>query len=707
VYFTLSLFCTYYPITKTLKRAVYYHIIYKGNMNKKISVLASLFVLFIGLLSNISYAAASGFEVSIDRTIVNGNVVSESKSNLMDDANAFSVIVEFTAVEALEDAHVEAVLRGRQSSDVVSDATGNFDLAEGQNSIVVLALVLTDGLKREDEFDLTIKIIDVRGNSEQKTYGIKTRQTTSRRALDVSIDRVRVNDRIVASSRTNFIEESNDFDVLVEFTALEDLEDAHVEAVLKDLKSGNVVADASPNFELSGDTSSSELLRLELLDRLKDSSSFELTVRIMNAEGESVQKVYGIAMREGIVSGNGGGGRALDISIDSIEVESKVVAENENNFVIIGDGKNDIDLRVRLTALESIEDAHIDAVLAFENGDVVADATATFDIAEGENVVKKLELPLIGRFEQNQFKLKLKVVDAEGDSEEKVYGLKISQKKFPFVISSIALSPENSVEAGKNLIAKLSFKNSGVVPLNGISAKVSIPELGISSARFIDQIKNSGLAEVREDFMLKIQDNAPTGTYTVRAEIVSQFGGESEVKEIPIFVLGASEQARQVVNDKLVINVPTLRQDIKNDGSEVIYPIIFTNEGKDANAYTLLLDGANWANLRLSGPNTFVLNPRESETISIFASSKGSAAGEQIFLVAVQSNGKVLKQLALKGNVVAVKGLLAAKLKNLLEITLIVLVVLLVAVGLFFGVRRLVQGSESASEELEETQTYY
>ena len=210
MYFTLSLFCTYYPITKTLKRAVYYHIIYKGNMNKKISVLASLFVLFIGLLSNISYAAASGFEVSIDRTIVNGNVVSESKSNLMDDANAFSVIVEFTAVEALEDAHVEAVLRGRQSSDVVSDATGNFDLAEGQNSIVVLALVLTDGLKREDEFDLTIKIIDVRGNSEQKTYGIKTRQTTSRGALDVSIDRVRVNDRIVASSRTNFIEESND-----------------------------------------------------------------------------------------------------------------------------------------------------------------------------------------------------------------------------------------------------------------------------------------------------------------------------------------------------------------------------------------------------------------------------------------------------------------------------------------------------------------
>src|SRR3989338_7008482 len=623
----------------------------------------------------------------------------------MDDSNAFSVIVEFTAVEALEDAHVEAVLRGRQSSDVVSDATGNFDLAEGQNSIVVLALVLTDGLKREDEFDLTIKIIDVRGNSEQKTYGIKTRQTTSRGALDVSIDRVRVNDRIVASSRTNFIEESNDFDVLVEFTALEDLEDAHVEAVLKDLKSGNVVADASPNFELSGDTSSSELLRLELLDRLKDSSSFELTVRIVDAEGESVQKVYGITMREGIVSGNGGAGRALDISIDSIEVESKVVAENENNFVVIGESAKELDLRVRLTSLEDIQDAHVDAILTFENGDVVADATAAFDISEDENAAKKLELPLIGSFGQNSFKLKVRVIDAEGDSEEKVYGLKISKKRFPFVISSISLSPESNAEAGKNLIAKVRFRNSGVVPLDGVNVKVSIPELGVSASKFADSIEGFD-TEASEEFVLKILDNTPTGTYTLRSEVTSQFGSESEVKEIPVFILGKGDQEKQIVNDKLLINVPVLKQSMKNDGTEAIYPIMLTNNGPDANSYTLLLDSGDWAGFRLSDSNTFVLEPKESKTINVYASATAASKGEHIFVATIKSNDKVLKQIPLKANVVAGKGLLAANLKNILGMLLISFVVLLAAVGLFFGVKRLAQGSNE-EEMQEEMQDYY
>ena len=310
-------------------------------------------------------------------------------------------------------------------------------------------------------------------------------------------------------------------------------------------------------------------------------------------------------------------------------------------------------------------------------------------------------MPLIGRFEQNSFKLKVKVVDAEGDSEEKTYGMKISQKKFPFVISSIVLSPESNAEAGKNIVARLSFKNSGVVPLDGITAKVSIPELGVSSTKFVEQIKASRLSEVREDFILKILDDVPTGTYTVRSEIASQFGSESELKEIPVFVLGKDAQAEQIVNDRLVINVPILKQDV-SDASEVVYPLILTNQGPDANAYTLLLDGADWANLRLAESNVFVVKPRESRTVNIFASSKGNTEGEQIFLVTIKSNDEVLSQIPLKGDVVATKSLLAAKLKSVLELALILFVVFLAAMALFYGVRRRLQGDKGISEEIPE-----
>ena len=670
-------------------------------MNKK--KFALTFLLVFGVLFS-SYAYA--LDVSIDRVRINGNVVAESRTNLIADADIFIADVDFTTVAALQGGHVEAILRGKQSGNVVSNSTNTFDLARNVTSTRTLTLVLINRLKKETEFDLIIRVVDVSGGVEQKTYGIRTKEIKPGRALDISIDRVKVNGKVVAPSRTNFIKETNSFDVLVEFTALEELEDAHVEAILKDLGSGTVIADASPNFNLGEDLSSSKLLRLDLIDKLKQSTSFELTIKIIDADGNSIQQVYGLRMQDGAVSG----GRVLDISIDRVEVENKVVAENENNFVTIGEGAKELDLRVRLTSLENVEDAHIDAILTFENGIVVADATTTFDISNGENIIKELELPLVSRFKQNNFKLRVKVVDAEGNSEEKLYGLIISQKKFPFVISSISLSPEGNLEAGKNLVARLSFRDIGVVPLDGINAKVSIPELGISSTKFVDKIKNNALSEIREEFILKILDNVQTGTYTLKSEITSQFGGESEIKELPIFILGKDEQVRQIVNDKLIINIPITKQAIKNDGSEIIYPLILTNEGPDANAYTLLLDGANWANLRLSESNAFVIKPKESKTMNIFASTKADAIGEQIFLVTIKSNDKVLKEISFKGNVVsavAAKGLL----KSILKVILIGLVVLLAAIGLFFGAKEYIQGNgKDMSEEIPdeaEGEVYY
>jgi len=674
-------------------------------MNKNIFATAFLLV-FVAFFSTLAYAGSSSstlssaFDVSIDRVKVNGVVIAESRTNVIADADVFSVLVDLTAVETLQKSHVEAILRGRQTGDVVSDSTGTFDLSKNQSSTAALTLTLIDRLRREDEFDLTIKVVNALGNSEQKTFGIKTNQRISGRQLDVSIDRVKVNAKVVAQSRTNFIDRSNSFDVAVEFTALEDLEDAHVEAILRDMDSGTVIADATPNFDLAQDSSSSKLLKIDLIDKLKQSNSFELTVKIIDAEGNSIQQVYGLTMRERGAGVTGlAGGRALDISIDSVELENKILAENENNFVVLDKSEKKFDLDVRLTSLEDIEDAHVDAVLAFENGDVVADATSVFDISKGQSLVKDLELPVIGNFEQNSFRLKVRVVDAEGNVEEKVYGLKISLKKFPFLISSIELSPEDSVEAGKNLIARLSFKNSGVVPLEGVTAKVSIPELGVSSTKFVERISSN--PEVSEDFILKILDNVATGIYTVRSEIASQFGGDSEVREISVYVIGKNDQTIQIVNEKLVIKVPIALQDIGNDGSEVIYPITLTNNGPDANAYTLLLDGSNWAGLRLAESNTFVIKPKESKTIYVYASSKGNFIGEQTFVVTVKGNDNVLKQIPLKGNVVNVarKDFLAAALKNILKIMLIAIAVFLAAIAIIFGINKYSQKEGELSDE--------
>ncbi len=645
-------------------------------------------------VQQIQSSASSIFDVSIDRVRLNGASLAESSKNLIADSDIFLAVVDFTTLGTLEKAHVEATLRGRQSGGVISNSTATFDLNRNQSSTAALTLVLIDRLKRETDFDLTIKIVDAKDNSETKTYGIKTRESSSARAFDVSIDRVMLNNKTVAPSRTNFIDKNSDFDILVDFTALEDMKDAHAEAVLRDLKSGTVVADASPNFDLGADLSSSKLLRLQLLDGLRQSSSFELTVRLVDAEGKSVQQLYGIQTRASSAGGGGIGGSGLDISIDGVEAESKTIAENENNLVPLKNGQKKLGVTVRLTSLENIKDTHIDVILTFENGDSVADGTTVFDLSKGQHISKKLELPLSGKFGQSKLLLKLMIADADGNSKEASYSLKVTNTNLPFVDSSISLTPDNNAQAGRSIVATISLRNLGVFPLESVNAKVSIPELGISSSKTIP-IKTGRLSETREDVLLNIPQSAESGEYTVRLEVTPKFGDSVDVKEVPISIIGKSEQPNRDAISKSMITVPIAIQDIDNDGSEVIYPIKLKNDGTISTTYTLLLDGMEWADLRLSDSNVFVLNPKESKTINIYASTKSDKEGEQTFVAAIKSGDNVLSQVQLKGNVIAVEKKSSYGGLGSLGIIIAGLVILLVAIG-FFVIKKLPGSSGSA-----------
>ncbi len=652
-------------------------------------------------------------DISLDRVRINNQLLAPSQTNFIDKNNNLAVSVQFTPLEDLKGAHVEAVLKDLNSGTVVADATSNFDLTADVSATSLLNLVLQNGQRNSDSFELTVKITDLDGNLIQQVYGIRTRQSSSSSSggalsgLDISVNRVLVNNQAVASSQTNFVDRSNELDVVVEFTALENLNNAHVEAILKNLQSGDSVADATSTFNLNDGSSTSSSLKLNLLDRMKQSDSFELTINIIDQDGNTLRKVYGISMRDRNRVANGVG-RSLDVSIDRVELENKkVLAENENNFVILDNINDKMRLKVDLTALERINNAHVDAVLQFENGNVVSDATRTFDISTGQNTIKNLEIPIIGKFQQANFRLKVKIVDPDGNVEEKSYGLIISQQKFPFVISTVSLTPEDNVEAGKNLVVKLGFKNSGVLPLNGVTVKVSIPELGISSTKFIENIGKSSLQEFNGEFVLKLLDNVQTGAYTVRSEVASQFGGDSEVKEIPVSIIGQNDQQAQIINDKLVIKIPIVKQDI-NDGSESIYPIALRNDGPGAKTYTILLDGAGWANLRLSESNTFVLKQKESKTINVYASSNGNAKGEQAFVVTIKSEDNVLSQVPLKGNITTRRS--SFGMSTIFGIILIGTVILLLLAGLVYIMRRHSDGGTGQTTEIpdeSEGEAYY
>ena len=665
-------------------------------MAKK-SFITSLLLVFGILMSGFAYAGhSSEFDVSIDRVIANNQALSQSKSNLVADDDIFFVSVDVTAVDDLEKGHIEISLRGRQSSDVVADATPVFNLFENQSFTGFLALELTDGLKREDDFELVVKVIDSRGRSEQKTYGFKTKQTSGiGRNLDVSLDRIIANSQVLAESRTTFVEESDVFNVAVEFTSLEDADFAHVEAILKDLTSGNVVADASPNFELLQNNEYSVLLNLELIDDLRKSDSFELTIRVVDAEGNSVRQTYGITM-EGGKSSKG----QLDVSFDRVEVEKSVVLEDEQNFIITGDNTKKLDIRVSFTSLEKVENARLEAVLVFDNGNVIADSTQiTFNLSQDQKVAENLELELPGNFKQDSFQLRLRLIDADGNSIEKFYGLRITQQKFPFVVSSIVLSPEERVQAGKSLGIRVNVINSGVLPLENIFLKVTIEELGLSSTKFPDPIKNDGKEMITEDFIIRIPESAQPGAYTITAEVGSRLDSRKETKQISFEIVEQPEAVFE--KSQLSVKVSISKQAMTNDGKETIYKLTLTNGDAQPNAYVITLDGAGWADLKMNEPTALIIGAKESRTINVYASTNEDIQGEHSFFVTVSSNGKALKQITLKADVLNVrKSYIVIFFKTVLMILLILLAISLAAFGAFYGVKNVL--AKHDKEEVEE-----
>ncbi|MEK6891782.1 MAG: hypothetical protein AABX25_01230, partial [Nanoarchaeota archaeon] len=384
----------------------------------------------------------------------------------------------------------------------------------------------------------------------------------------------------------------------------------------------------------------------------------------------------------------------LDVSVNSVEIENNNIVEGKTNFIALS-AKKDLSLRVKFTPREDLKQAHIDAVMTFENGDSVSDTALTFDAPKDQETTKTFTLSMVNsKFAQSNFDLKLRFVDEDGNTLEKNYQIKITPQKNPFTASLISLSPEDSVQAGKSLGVSINLRNTGVQPLEGIVLKVSIPELDVSSSKFIDQFKDGQTA----DFVLKIPENAAAGTYTLRTEITSQLSGSTETREIPFSVVNKNLQSFE--DNQLVVSIPFAEQNLDNDGSEAAYPITLKNNGMQSNAYTLLLSSNDNVNLRLSEPNTFILEAGESKTFDVYASSSGKSTGRQNFFVTIKSNGKTVQTVALRANITGASSVFLNGLITFFKWFLIIVAVVLAGIGLFFGIMKLIaSGDKSESKE--------
>src|SRR3989338_998952 len=396
------------------------------------------------------------------------------------------------------------------------------------------------------------------------------------------------------------------------------------------------------------------------------------------------------------------------ITIDFVKVNGDEVTETGTNFILDVDRGDELDVKVRLFDNETNRnDVQVEAVLSgVDSRESVDDLTDTFDMKANVSYTKTLTLPLIDKIDQDKYKLRIRVSDRDSATVEKTYELDIGTERHDVEVRDVVLSPSTEVKAGRALLATVRINNRGEKDEDGVKVVVSIPDLGVSAADFIDELEAEDKDDdqaTTEEMFLRIPDDAETGEYEVVVDVFFDDLDKKSSYKTSISVLGEEKAvAGPKAEEKTIITVAADQQSAAK-GQEVAYPIALTNAGTSDKTYTVRTDGAAWASFRVAPSNVLVIGAGESKAFTVYASAnKDAPAVEQTFTVTISSNDKTLKQLPLGMNVQeSASG--ASTLKRSLEVGLVVLVILLVIIGLIIGFSKL-RGEEG--EEGKEGKEY-
>lgn len=382
---------------------------------------------------------------------------------------------------------------------------------------------------------------------------------------------------------------------------------------------------------------------------------------------------------------------------DSIAIEVWVLGT--------GSDTDDADDNVRVKA----------EINGYEFGDIEA-KTDIFSVKPGVTYKKTLRLNIPDDLDLESNLYTLHVEASSNDFSDETNNdivLNVASKRHYLNIQDVIISPSTSVEAGKNIFAKVRLENLGDKKEEDIKIEMSIPELGLSTRTYIDELvpEESDNNDDEETSMsspemyLKIPEDA-NGKYTLKFTVTYNRGHTTEEQTFDLLVKG---QARPSIPTSTV-SIDTTSQTIEA-GKGAVYKLMFANLGDKPVTYSVDVAGVSgWGTTRVD-PDTVTVLPDATADMFVFvAALENTKSGVQPFTLNIKQDGQVVKQLGLTANVQGVSTSAPTdSYKNIrqgLEVGFIVLLIILVILGLILAARKMGGGSKESMEE-PSSKTYY
>jgi len=407
---------------------------------------------------------------------------------------------------------------------------------------------------------------------------------------------------------------------------------------------------------------------------------------------------------------------ALDAEIEWVKLDGDELNTAGDNDVVKRD--NEFEVKVKIVAYEDIDDAQLEVYLrGYDHDDRIEDISDVFDMDDGDSEVKKFTLNFPGRIDRDEYSLRVRLESRDGEGLSETFDLKIEADRHDMQIKDVVFNPSNAVVAGRSLLTSVRIKNIGDIEDDeGIKVSVSIPELGIMAADYVDELDDDE-STTSEELYLRIPSCTPGGVYSAIVKVVYDDGDEVETVTETITVIedescGQEEEAARP-QPKTIITVGPTTQDVVPGQGGVIYPLTISNAGADSKTYVITAEGfQEWADVSISPENIVNLQSGEAKALYVYVSANNdAAAGQRLFNVKVTSGADTLKDFTLSANVLAAEEEASVtqwgSIKRVLEIGLVVLVVLLVILGLIIGFSRLKGSDDDLEDDDGKSETYY
>ncbi len=419
----------------------------------------------------------------------------------------------------------------------------------------------------------------------------------------------------------------------------------------------------------------------------------------------------------------------LDIVDCWVEVDGRYVEPDRTIYKVFDRGE-EVDISVELVSQQDADDVQIQAlILGYEHGDrareLISDLSPTFDVRANRSYQEDLTLTIPDDLDQGDLKLRIIISDRSYSTFVRDYNLDIEAVKHKVVIEDLITDPTREVMSGEGIFARVRVENMGDRDEDSVKVIFAFPELDIDQVTYIDELDAED-SESSDDVFIRLPDCVETGSYDLEATVEYDDGYESvtETKSIKITMDPAceeeeDEEEEEEDEEKTIITIPGT-QDVTVGTTGAIYPIMISNTGKKTKVYTVTISGmSDWGTYRIEPGPVLSVGPKETEAAYLYVTAKDTAAaGQKIFIANIESAGET-EQIPLTANIKAKSGTPTgsvisggitdwSKIRQGLEIGLVVLIVLLVILGLIIGFNKLrgSGGGEEAEEEIS-GQTYY